>query len=52
MGYDFAMTVGAPVKVVRLFWGEEEQRRERTFRALHGNERNKVCDDESEATLR
>ena len=31
----------------KTFWGEEEQRRERTFRALHGNERNKVCDDEA-----
>lgn len=37
---------GSP-KSRKTFWGEEEQRRERTFRALHGNERNKVCDDEA-----
>ena len=36
-----------PPKSRQTFWGEEEQRRERTFRALHGNERNKVCDDEA-----
>lgn len=37
---------GVPEKS-KTFWGEEEQRRERTFRAMHGNERYKVCDDES-----
>ena len=40
---------GSP-KSQQTFWGEEEQRRERTFRALYGNERYKVCDDESETT--
>ena len=49
MGYDFAKTVGVPEKSLD-FWGEEKQRRERIFRALYGNERYKVCDDESETT--
>ena len=46
MGYDFATMSGSP-KSRKTFWGEEEQRRERTFRALHGNEQYKVCDDEA-----
>ena len=40
---------GSP-KSRQTFWGEEEQRRERVFRAWHGNERYKVCDDESTVT--
>lgn len=47
MGYDRAMIVG-PQKSRKTFWGEEEQRRKLTFRALHGNERYKVCDDEAQ----
>lgn len=46
MGYDCATMSGTP-KSRKTFWGEEKQRRERTFRVLHGNERYKVCDDEA-----
>lgn len=35
---------GSP-KSRKTFWEEEEQRSERIFRALHGNERYEVCDD-------
>ena len=37
---------GTP-KSRKTFLGGEEQRRKQTFRALHGNKRYKVCDDEA-----
>lgn len=38
-----------PPKSWLTFWGEEEQRNERTFRACTESERYGVCDDEGQA---
>ena len=51
MGYDFAKTVGSPEKSLDFF-GERRNNGVSEFSCLHGNERYKVCDDESETTLR